>query len=258
MELSEIRQKINQLNDELLQLFEERMKLCAQVAAEKQKNGGEVFVPAREVEILNHVRETASPELVDYAVSFFNGLMSLSRQYQAQLLNLQAPAGGVPSGIQTERLELIPLDITAAPAVHSLTSDPEISQYMRFGVHTRPEQTEEWIQQLTSGRNLAYIVLKKDGAFLGVFAMKPDEQDLQVWNMTILLDKKFWSQGFCGEVLKMAQNMGKDILHAKALQAYVRDENVASRKALEKAGFSVQEEFSGPNGQVLVYQYQIV
>lgn len=257
MELNEIRQKIDQLNGELLRLFEERMKLCAQVAEEKQKNGSDIFVPAREVEILNQVREKASPELADYAVSFFNGLMSLSRQYQAQLLHLAMPAGGVPSGIQTEHLEFIPLDVTAVPAVYSLTSDPEIVHYMRFAPHTRPEQTDAWVQELTSGRNLGYTVLKKDGAFVGIFALKPDVQDLQTWNMTILLDKKYWGQGFCGEILQMAQNMGRDILRAKSLQAYVMAENTASRKALEKAGFMICREFEVANGSLFIYQYLI-
>ena len=39
MELSQIRRRIDELNGELLRLFEERMALCAQVAEEKKKNG---------------------------------------------------------------------------------------------------------------------------------------------------------------------------------------------------------------------------
>ena len=62
MELSQIRQKIDALNADLLRLFEERMRLCAQVASYKQENGMEVFVPSREVEILNRVRADASEE----------------------------------------------------------------------------------------------------------------------------------------------------------------------------------------------------
>ena len=37
MELSQIRRRIDELNGELLRLFEERMALCAQVAEEKKK-----------------------------------------------------------------------------------------------------------------------------------------------------------------------------------------------------------------------------
>lgn len=255
MELSQIRQRIDELNGELLRLFEERMALCAQVAEEKKKNGMEVFAPVREVEILNWVRQTASPELAGYDVSFFNGLMALSRQYQSQLLDLGPSPAGIPSGIRTERLELFPLDMQAAPAVYSLTSDPEVARYMRFDTHTRPEQTEELIREWTSGGNLSYVVLKNDGEFVGVFSIQPDKEAAGVLNMSLFLSPDHWGQGYCGEITELAVKMARDILHGKMLRAYVRDANTPSRKALEKAGFAQARGFAGEKGAVLVYEY---
>ena len=48
MELSEIRKKIDALDDDLVRLFLERMQVCADVAAYKQANGLPVLDAARE------------------------------------------------------------------------------------------------------------------------------------------------------------------------------------------------------------------
>lgn len=258
MELSQIRQKIDALNADLLRLFEERMRLCAQVASYKQENGMEVFVPSREVEILNRVRADASPELAEYDVSFFNCLLALSRQYQAELLHLDA-APGIPAGIQTERLRLIPLEKGAAPAVYSITSDPEAVRYLRFDVHTRPEEAEALVQELSGGGNLAYTILKKDGEFVGVFAFKAEQGEPESYALTIFLAKKHWGQGYCTEVSEMAKNMARDILHARFLRAFAVSGNAASCRALEHAGFRLAEERSYPDleGSLRVYEYDL-
>lgn len=257
MELSQIRRRIDELNGELLRLFEERMALCAQVAEEKKKNGMEVFAPVREVEILNQVRQKASPELVDYDVSFFNGLMSLSRQYQSQLLNLGPASAGIPSGIRTERLGLFPLDMQAAPAVYSLTSNPEVARYMRFDTHTCPEQAEELIREWTSGGNLSYVITQNDGKFVGVFGIQPDKESPGVLNISLFLSPDHWGQGYCGEITELAVKMARDILRGELVRAYVRDANIPSCKALEKAGFTKSREFTAENGPVFVYEYRL-
>ena len=56
MELNEIRLEIDRINREMQTLFEERMKLCGQVAQYKGAHGMEIFVPAREEAILDAVR----------------------------------------------------------------------------------------------------------------------------------------------------------------------------------------------------------
>ena len=64
MELSEIRREIDQINREMQELFERRMELCGQVAAYKGAHGMEIFVPSREEQILEAVRQRAVPRAV--------------------------------------------------------------------------------------------------------------------------------------------------------------------------------------------------
>ena len=55
MNLEELRQEINQIDDELVVLLEKRMKLVSQVAAYKQETGKAVLDTKREEVILGRV-----------------------------------------------------------------------------------------------------------------------------------------------------------------------------------------------------------
>ena len=82
MDLSELRNKIDQIDIELVKLFVARMDIAAQVADYKQKNNLPIYVPERERAILQNVAEQAGPEMDDYAQVLYSMLFELSRSYQ--------------------------------------------------------------------------------------------------------------------------------------------------------------------------------
>ncbi len=82
MDISQIRNEIDQVDDELVKLFVKRMGLSAQVASYKKANGLPIYVPAREREILQSVAEKAGPEMAGYARVLYSMLFELSRSYQ--------------------------------------------------------------------------------------------------------------------------------------------------------------------------------
>ena len=84
MELSEIRQQIDGIDQELVQLFCQRMSLSAQVANYKKANNLPIFVPARERAILQKVAEMAGPEMENYTRVLYSMLFELSRSYQSK------------------------------------------------------------------------------------------------------------------------------------------------------------------------------
>lgn len=86
MELSEIRGKIDQVDDQLLQLFLERMRLSEEVAAYKNEHHLPVLNKQREREVLAKVTERAG-EKERYAYHLFSTLFELSRSRQAELLD---------------------------------------------------------------------------------------------------------------------------------------------------------------------------
>ena len=82
MDLNELRQQINSIDDELLNLFTRRMDLASQVADYKRAHDLPILQPVREREILKKVADKAGPELGGYARVLFSMLMELSKSYQ--------------------------------------------------------------------------------------------------------------------------------------------------------------------------------
>ena len=66
MEISELREKIDAIDTELVKLFTERMGIAAQVADYKKERNLPIYVPAREREILQSVAQQAGPEMARY------------------------------------------------------------------------------------------------------------------------------------------------------------------------------------------------
>ncbi|MBQ9347815.1 MAG: chorismate mutase [Oscillibacter sp.] len=86
MELTEIRDKINRVDGEILRLFLERMDLADQTAAYKNAHHLPVLNREREREILAAVSEAAG-DRERYAYHLFATLMELSRSRQAELIS---------------------------------------------------------------------------------------------------------------------------------------------------------------------------
>jgi len=86
MNLDEVRVKINDINDQMLELFKERMELSKDVAAAKKEMNKAIYDAKRERDILDKVTRDAGPDLDLYARRFFEALFSLSRTYQSEQL----------------------------------------------------------------------------------------------------------------------------------------------------------------------------
>ena len=87
MELSEIRTQIDAVDDQLLDLFLQRMDLSEEVAAYKNERHLPIENKSREREILARVTEAAG-ERERYAYQLFSTLFQLGRSRQAELIDL--------------------------------------------------------------------------------------------------------------------------------------------------------------------------
>lgn len=86
MELSEIRKKIDTVDDQLLKLFLERMSLAEEVAAYKNEHHLPILNKERERAVLARVTEQ-SGEKERYAYHLFSTLFELARSRQAELIS---------------------------------------------------------------------------------------------------------------------------------------------------------------------------
>lgn len=87
MDLAAIRNQLDEIDSSMIELFEKRMKLCADVAEFKIATGKPVFDREREQQKIRSVRELAHGEFNQRAAEeLFSQLMTISRRFQYQML----------------------------------------------------------------------------------------------------------------------------------------------------------------------------
>lgn len=82
MDLTDLREKIDEIDADLVRLFTERMNISAKVADYKLANNLPIYVPSRERAILQDVAEKAGPEMENYTRVLYSMIFELSRSYQ--------------------------------------------------------------------------------------------------------------------------------------------------------------------------------
>ena len=83
LDLVECRNKLDQIDREIVRLFEERMTVCGDVAQYKIETGKAVYDAGREKQKIAAVRELAGSEFNKQAVQeIFSQLMTISRRFQ--------------------------------------------------------------------------------------------------------------------------------------------------------------------------------
>ena len=91
MELNEIRNKIDNIDDQIVELFAERMHATADIAEYKRKNSIGILDGGRQREILCRVTEKAGEDLELYTRVFFNTIFALSRSFQSKYMAHTSP-----------------------------------------------------------------------------------------------------------------------------------------------------------------------
>ena len=84
MDLKDYRKEIDAIDDQLVQLFGQRMDIAAKIADYKKENNLPILVPAREREKLADVAQKAGPEMANYTRVLYSMLFELSRSYQSK------------------------------------------------------------------------------------------------------------------------------------------------------------------------------
>ena len=107
MELSDIRAKIDTVDDQLLKLFLERMDLAEEIAAYKNEHHLPILNKERERAVLARVTENAGAR-ERYAYHLFSTLFELARSRQAELINAPTKVGARVRACLENRDQLFP------------------------------------------------------------------------------------------------------------------------------------------------------
>ena len=105
MDLSQLRQQIDTIDRQIVNLYEERMDVSRQVAEYKIETGKKVFDKQREQEKIAGVKALTHNDFNSHGVEeLFEQIMSMSRKLQYQLLAAHGSEGRLPF-IGVEELE---------------------------------------------------------------------------------------------------------------------------------------------------------
>lgn len=141
MDLLECRNKLDVIDKQIVELFEERMDICGKVAETKIASGKAVYDAEREKQKLDAVSAMADSEFNQVAVrELFSQMMSISRKYQYSIL----AEHGRAMKLGFERLDKLPVEgvrvvhqgvegaYSHAAAIQYFGKDAEIYHVARF------------------------------------------------------------------------------------------------------------------------------
>ncbi len=139
--LDMIRQKIDQVDNQILDLFEKRMELCGQVAEYKIRSGKKVMDKKREDQKIHALRDRASNDFNRHGVEeLFRQIMAISRKLQYHLLAKEGVTGRLPfvavDNIDREKVRVV------FQGVEGAYSQKAMQKY--FGEEVRSFHVETW------------------------------------------------------------------------------------------------------------------
>ena len=87
LDLTKLREEINETDEQIVELFKKRMAIAAGVAEYKKEHGLPVLDAARERALLERISEMAGEEFDGYARTLYHTMMDVSKAYQQTRLN---------------------------------------------------------------------------------------------------------------------------------------------------------------------------
>lgn len=112
MDLLELRGQIDEIDSQIVQLYEKRMDVCARVAEYKIETGKKVFDKAREDEKLRRIKGMAHNDFNSQGLTeLFEQIMSMSRKLQYSKLTAHGAGGRLPfigvDALETDKARVV-------------------------------------------------------------------------------------------------------------------------------------------------------
>ncbi|MHA3788071.1 GNAT family N-acetyltransferase [Flavobacterium hauense] len=153
--------------------------------------------------------------------------------------------------LETERLLFRQIQPSDAEAMFEMDSDPAVHLYLGNNPLKQIDEVYPLIENLQwqykeFGMARMAVILKETNEFLGWAGLKR-ERNLPDRGIFIDLGyrflKKHWGKGYATEVAHAWVEYGFNVMKLEKINAYIDVDNIASRKAIEKAGLKFIETF---------------
>lgn len=145
---------------------------------------------------------------------------------------------GPPDLLRTPRLVLRrPVPEDALRVFRAYARDPEVTRYLTWRPHERPDETRAWMLKALAGwtemRALTWMIQDSEQKeIVGAVELRLESQA----NLGFVLARPYWNRGFMTEAVREVLLWASGREEIERIWALCAVENVASARVLEKAG----------------------
>lgn len=152
MDLNQIRKEIDQVDQQIVELFQRRMGLAGDVAASKRESGKAIYDRQREIEKLERLAALADSEFNRHSIEeLFLQIMSISRRYQYSVLGDRGQTIS-QEFTMIDTLNIHPGTRVVYQGVEGAFSEQAMMEFFGSSVHgSHVEQFEDVLQVLEDG-----------------------------------------------------------------------------------------------------------
>lgn len=174
VDLSESRKKIDAIDNQIVDLFKQRMGVAADVAEFKKANGRQPMDESRERALLTRVSEMAGEEFAGYTRRLYSMIMEISRAYQQNIIHpVCEHAINVEKALEETPKIFPPLATVACQGVEGAYSQIAATKFFEVPTITYYKTFENVFQAVESGE-CEYGVLPIENSTAGSVKMTYD------------------------------------------------------------------------------------
>lgn len=171
-DLSQHRNRVDEIDKQIVALFEERMKVVVEIAKYKLENDLPIFHKDREQQVIEkNLARLQNKELEKYTAQFIQNLMDVSKEYQCEQIGLCESTMPVTNGEKHRNSKDIKLGF---PGTEGSFSEQALLEYFGEGFETSNYKEFEDVFKAIENKTIDYGVLPMENSSTGAISQVYD------------------------------------------------------------------------------------
>jgi RimJ/RimL family protein N-acetyltransferase len=149
--------------------------------------------------------------------------------------------------IQTERTYIRPIEVTDESDLFEIYKCPEVFEHFGSGPYSREDHIASIQRAVNRWKDLGkgeLVAVYRNKAIARLILFPIEHEDFEIG---YVLNPKYWGMGFATEIAAALTNQAFT-LGAVKVTACARESNIASRRIIEKLGYTESERKLGEDG----------